>query len=136
MANSFHQLTIVGNLGRDPEMRFTPSGQPVTTMSVATTRTYMKGEEKVDETCWFRVTVWGKPAENCNNYLKKGAKVLVLGRLIPDKGGNPRIWTKQDGTSGASFEVNAHEVHFLTSSNGNGQSMGVTEEQPGEEIQW
>jgi single-strand DNA-binding protein len=137
MANSVHKLIIVGNLGRDPEMRYTQSGTPVTSFSVATTRTFKNAAgEKQEETIWFRVTSWGKQAELCNQYLKKGAKVYVEGRLTPDANGNPRIWNKQDGTPGASFEVNAAEVVFLSSNGGastaeEGQSMGVNE---GEEI--
>jgi single-strand DNA-binding protein len=129
MSSSFHSITVVGNLGRDPEMRYTPSGQPVTTMSVATTRVFNNAAgEKQEETTWFRITVWGKQAETCNQYLKKGSKVAVMGRLTPDKAGNPRIWNKTDGSPAASFEVNASEVHFL-SSNGNGQGAPAAEEE-------
>ena len=73
----YSKIIIIGNLGRDPEMRFSPSGDPVTTFSVATSRRY--GDK--DETTWFRVSVWGKQAESCNTYLSKGSKVLVEGRL-------------------------------------------------------
>ncbi len=112
---SFHTIIIVGNLGRDPEMRYTPSGKPVTSFSVASSRSYNNPNgEKVEETIWFRVTAWDKQAETCNQYLRKGSKVLVEGRLVPDKNGGPRIWTKQDGTSGASFEVTAATVRFLS----------------------
>ncbi len=112
----FHTIIIVGNVGRDPEMRYTPSGQPVTSFSVATSRKYTASNgEPVNETIWFRITTWGKQAEICNQYLKKGAKVLVEGRLTPDKNtGGPRIWQRQDGTSGASFEVTAQTVRFLS----------------------
>ncbi len=113
----FHEIIIVGNLGRDPEMRYTPSGQAVTNMSVATNRQYTASNgEQVKETIWFRVSVWGKQAEACNQYLKRGSKVLVTGRLNPDPAtGGPRIWTRQDGTAGASFEVTAQTVRFLSS---------------------
>ena len=108
----YHTLIIVGNVGKDPEMRFTPSGQAVTSFSVATNRQYTTGNgEQVKETVWFRVTTWGKQAEICNQYVKKGMKVLVEGRLTPDKAtGGPRIWTKQDGSAGSSFEVTAGTV--------------------------
>lgn len=120
----YHTLIIVGNLGKDPEMRFTPSGQAVTSFSVATSRQYTGGNgEQVKETIWFRVSAWGKTAEACNQYLKKGSKVLVEGRLTPDKTtGGPRVYTRQDGTAGASFEVTAATVRFLSSSNGTGHS--------------
>jgi single-strand DNA-binding protein len=112
----YHTIIIVGNVGKDPEMRYTPSGQAVTSFSVATNRQYTTGNgEQVKETIWFRVTTWGKQAEICNQYLKKGSKVLIEGRLTPDKGtGGPRIWTKQDGSAGASFEVTAGTVRFLS----------------------
>jgi single-strand DNA-binding protein len=121
----FHTIIIVGNVGKDPEMRYTPSGQAVTSFSVATNRQYTTGSgEQVKETVWFRVTTWGKQAEICNQYLKKGSKVLIEGRLTPDKAtGGPRIWNKQDGSTGASFEVTAGTVRFL-SSRGEGPGEG------------
>lgn len=124
----YHTLIIVGNVGRDPEMRYTPTGQAVTSFSVATSRQYTAGNgEQVKETIWFRVSTWGKTAEACNQYLKKGSKVLIEGRLTPDKAtGGPRIWTKQDGSAGSSFEVTAQTVRFLSSRNesDSGPSMG------------
>jgi single-strand DNA-binding protein len=112
----FQTIIIVGNVGRDPEMRYTPSGQAVTSFSVATNRQYTNNSgESVKETIWFRVSAWGKTAEICNQYLKKGSKVLVEGRLTADKNGGPRIWTGQDGSPRASFEVSAQTVRFLSS---------------------
>src|SRR4030066_282814 len=113
----YHTIIIVGNLGRDPEMRYTPSGQAVTNFNVATNRQYTDSSgQQVKETIWFRVSTWGKQAETCNQYLKKGNKVLVEGRLVPDQAtGGPRVWTRQDGTATASFEVSANTVGFLTS---------------------
>jgi single-strand DNA-binding protein len=111
---TYQSLVIVGNVGKEPEMRYTPSGQPVTSFSVATNRSYQNPSgEKIDETTWFRVTTWGKLAETCNQFLHKGRQVLVEGRLVPDKNGGPRIWTRQDGTPGASFEITANTVRFL-----------------------
>ena len=111
----YHSITIVGNLGRDPEMRYTPSGTPVTSFNVASNRQYTNSTgEKVQETIWFRVSAWSKLAEICNNYLRKGSRVLVEGRLVPDAAtGGPRTYTRQDGTTGASFEINASTVRFL-----------------------
>lgn len=127
---TFHTIIIVGNLGRDPEMRYTPTGQAVTSFSVASSRSYTnQNGEKVDETTWFRITAWGKLAETCNQYLHKGSKVLVEGRLVPDKNGGPRIFTRQDGTSGASFEVTAATVRFLSARGEGGEAMV---ESPGE----
>lgn len=113
----FHTLIVVGNVGKDPEQRYTPAGQAVTSFSVATNRQYTTANgEQVKETVWFRVTTWGKQAEVCNQYVKQGMKVLVEGRLTPDKAtGGPRVWEKKDGTSGASFEVTASTVRFLSS---------------------
>ena len=112
----FHQIIIVGNVGKDAELRYTPSGQAVTSFSVATSRKYTgTNGEQAEETIWFRVSTWGKTAEICNQYVKKGSKVLVEGRLTPDKStGGPRVWTKQDGTAQASFEVTANTVRFLS----------------------
>jgi single-strand DNA-binding protein len=106
----YSKIIIIGNLGRDPELRFTPGGDPVTTFSVATSRRY--GEK--DETTWFRVSVLGKQAETCNQYLHKGSKVLVEGALKADAQGNPRTYERKDGTWSASYEITAETVRFLT----------------------
>jgi single-strand DNA-binding protein len=121
----YQTIIIVGNLGRDPEMRFLPSGQGVTNFSVATSRKYTNSDNQlVDETTWFRISVWGRQAETCNQYLRRGSRVLVEGRMRPDPAtGGPRIWTRQDGTAGASFEVTASIVKFLS-------SRGETESYP------
>lgn len=113
----FQTIILAGNLGRDPEMRYTPSGAAVTSFSVATNRQYTNNNgETIKETIWFRISVWGKMAETCNQYLKKGSKVLVEGRLTADSAtGGPRIWTGQDGSPRASFEVSAQTVRFLSS---------------------
>lgn len=113
----WHQIIVIGNVGKKPEMRYTPSGQAVTSFSVATSRQYTGGNgEQVKETIWFRVSTWGKLAEICNEHLDKGSKVLVEGRLQPDKSsGGPRVYTKQDGTTSASFEITANTVRFLSS---------------------
>jgi single-strand DNA-binding protein len=113
----YQTIIIVGNVGRDPEMRYTPSGQAVTSFSVATNRQYTNNSgEAVKETIWFRVSAWGKTGEVCNQYLKKGSKVLVEGRLTADPAtGGPRVWTAQDGSTRASFEVSAQTVRFLSS---------------------
>lgn len=116
----YHTMIIVGNVGKDPEMRYTPSGQAVCSFSVATNRQYTAGNgEQVKETIWFRVSTWGKAAEACNQYVKKGSKVLVEGRLTPDKNtGGPRIWNIEAGDPKASFEVTASTVRFLSSRSG------------------
>jgi len=112
----FHTIILIGNLGRDPEMRYTPTGQPVTSFNVASNRQYTnQNGQKVKETIWFRVSVWGKQAETCNQSLRKGSKVLSEGRLTPDpNSGGPRVWTRSDGSSGASYDVTATTVRFLS----------------------
>ena len=113
---SYHNITIVGNLGRDPEMRYLDSGTAVCSMNVATNKTYTdKNGQQVKKTCWFRVSVFGKSAENCNNFLKKGSLVLVEGEMNAGEDGNPKVFTRNDGSSGASYEVMAKNVLFLDS---------------------
>ena len=134
----YQKLVIVGRLGRDPEMRYTPTGQAVTSFSVATDRQYSDQSGKpVKETVWFKVTAWGKLAETCNNYLQKGKLVLIEGRLTVDtKTGGPRVWTGQDGQARASYEVTAQTVKFLSQRQEGGEP-GQEEEldiAPSEEI--
>jgi len=112
----YQRLILVGNLGRDPELRYTPNGTPVATMSVAVNRRWndAQGNPK-EETAWFRVLTYGKQAEVCNQYLTSGRKVLVEGSLVvDDKTGGPRIYQRKDGTYGANLEVRATTVRFLS----------------------
>ena len=114
----YQKIIVVGNLGGDPEMRYMPDGSAVTSFSVATNRRWTdKGTgQPVDETTWFRVSVWGRRAEAANQYLSKGSKVLVEGRLKPDMAtGGPRTWVAQDGTVRASFEITADNFSFMSS---------------------
>ncbi|HKJ26266.1 MAG TPA: single-stranded DNA-binding protein [Anaerolineales bacterium] len=120
---TYQKIVIVGNLGRDPEMSYLPNnGQAVTNFSIATNRQYTASNgERVKETTWFRITAWGRQAETCNEYLRQGSQVLVEGRLNPDREtGGPRIWNRQDGTPGASYEITADRVVFLTTRNTQG----------------
>lgn len=126
---------VVGRLGRDPEMRYMPNGDPVTSFSIATDRVYNdRNNQQVKETTWFRVSVFGKSAETTNQYLSKGKLVLVEGRLTCDpKTGGPRVYTRQDGTVGASFEITANTVRFLSpKSEGGAPSEGAAEGGAGE----
>jgi len=112
----YQKLIVIGNLGGDPEMRYMPDGTAVTNFSLATNRrwTDSRSGEPREETTWFRVSVWGRQAESTNEYLSKGRRVLVEGRLRPDpETGSPRLWTRQDGTVAASFEIFAENVRFL-----------------------
>ncbi|MBI5945373.1 MAG: single-stranded DNA-binding protein [Chloroflexi bacterium] len=141
---SYQKIIITGNLGRDPEMRYLPSGQAVTSFSVAVNESYTNANgEKVKKTIWFRVTAWGKQAEICNQYLKKGSQVLVDGRMSADPStGGPKVWTKQDGTVGSSFEVTAATVRFLSTRGDDneggpvagGGGMGMAELPPEDDI--
>lgn len=123
----YHTVIIAGYLGRDPELRYTGDGTPVANFSVATSRRW-SGQDGTahDETVWFRVTVWRRQAEICNQYLSKGRPVLVEGELKPDpETGGPRMWTGNDGTTRASFEITARTVRFL-GGRGDGAPMGGT----------
>ena len=113
----YQKITIIGNLGNDPEMRYTPSGQAVCNYSVATNKSYTNQDGvKVTITTWFRVSTWGKRAEIDNQYLKKGNKVFVEGELNPDKDtGGPKLWQRQDGSMAASYEITGRNIVFLTS---------------------
>lgn len=106
----FQQITLVGNLGRDPEMRYTPSGVPVASFSVATSKRYQGQDGQWQEkTIWFRVTAWRKQAETVSQYLTKGSKVLIIGELE-----EPRPWTDKEGNTQASLEVTAQTIRFLS----------------------
>ena len=100
----YQQCMIIGNLGRDPEMRYTPDGTPVTSFSVAVSRRAKGGEEK---TTWFRVTCWNKLAETTNQYLKKGRQVMCVGEV------DVSSYTTQSGEARASLELTARDVRFL-----------------------
>lgn len=126
------ELTLIGYLGKEPELRYTPGGQAVTVLSVATSRTWTDGDgERQQETTWWRVSVWGKSGENAANYLHKGSKAFIQGRMNPDpKTGGPRLWTAQDGTVRASFEVTAALVKYLDSKSdrdGRGEEIHTAE---------
>lgn len=105
---SLCKVILVGNLGSDPEMRYTPDGRAVTSFRMATNRRYTTSAgEAREETDWFRVSVWGKQAEQCNQSLSKGRQVYVEGRL------HARNWEGQDGQTRTSLEVTADRVLFL-----------------------
>jgi single-strand DNA-binding protein len=135
----YQKIIIVGNLGRDPEMRYMPDGTAVTSFNVATSHRWTEkasGQQK-EETTWFRISVWGRQAETANQYLNKGSKVLVEGRLRADpQTGGPKLFTRQDGTVGSSFEVTADLVRYLTpkgESGGSFESSGTYEGAPAHE---
>lgn len=139
---SLNRVILVGNLTRDPELRFTPSGSPVAGFGLAVNRTYTnKQGEKVENVDFFNIVVWAKLAELCAEYLKKGRPVALEGRL------SSRSWETEDGQKRSVVEVVAENVQFLGSgqSQGGGQgagqrsqgapsSAGKTESSPVEEI--
>ncbi len=134
---SFHTIVIVGHLGREPEMRYSPAGQAVTNFNLAANRQFTDSNSQVvKETTWFRISVWGKTAENCNQYLHKGSLVLVEGRLVCDpETGGPRMYSRKDGTPGTAFEVSASTVRFLSSQeNHEGESEPAAAGAGGENI--
>ena len=106
---SICKATIIGALGGDPEMRYTPNGTALVSFNVACNRNYTTGEgERKEETEWFGVTAFGKLAETCRDYLQKGSKVYVEGRL------STRTWDSPSGEKRWRMEVTATEVHFLS----------------------
>ncbi len=119
-----NKVQIIGNLGRDPELRYTPTGKPVANFTVAVSRVGRDaGGERTEETEWFRINAWDKLAETCAQYLKKGAKVYVEGRL------QTRKYSDRDGVERTSVEVVANELLMLDSRTG-----GVGGEAGGEEL--
>jgi single-strand DNA-binding protein len=126
----FHRVTLIGNVGQDPQMRYTPDGTPVTNFSVATRTSLSKATRPEcpngwkesyngnnwELTTWWRVTCWRGLAETVNRYVTKGQQVFVEGEVngeAVDGSQNPRVWTGNDGTARASFEITARNVKFL-----------------------
>jgi single-strand DNA-binding protein len=105
---SFNRIILVGNLGRDPELRYTPQGTPVCSFSMATNeRRKDKTGEMQDQTTWFRVTLWGRQAETASQYLSKGRPVYIEGRLRVEE------WTDRDGKPRHTLEVHATDMQFI-----------------------
>lgn len=105
----YNSITIVGRLGGDPELRYTPEGTPVCNFSVAVNRPMANKDQ--EQTDWFRIVVWNKSAENCANYLKKGNLVLISGRL------QVRQYQDREGQTRTAVEIVANRVVFLTPKN-------------------
>jgi len=105
---SFNKVILVGNLGRDPELRYTPQGTPVCSFTLATNeRRKDKTGEMQDQTTWFRVTLWGRQAETASQYLTKGRPVYIEGRLRVED------WTDRDGKARYTLEVHATDMQFI-----------------------
>ncbi len=117
MSRGLNKVMIIGHLGRDPEMRYTPSGRPVTTFTVATSRNWSTGDgERHSETEWFNVVAWGNLAEICKQYLTKGQQVYVEGRL------QTRRWDDNEGVKHTSIEIVANEMMMLSDRRENSHS--------------
>lgn len=124
---SFNTIILCGNLGRDPELSYTPQGTAVCKFTMATNeRRRDKAGEQQDITTWFRITVWGKQAETVSRYLTKGRKVYVQGRLHVEE------WTDREGKPRQSLEVNASDVQFIDSAGSGGvEGIPVRSQQSG-----
>ncbi len=121
---SFNKIIVIGNLGRDPELRYTPQGNAVCNFSVATSEKKRdKAGEMQEVTTWFRVTTWNKQAENASKYLTKGRPIYVEGRLRIEE------WTDRDGKNRYTLEVNATDLQFL----GGGQNEHSSSDSTGEQ---
>ena len=108
MSRGLNKVMVIGHLGREPEMRYTPSGRPVTTFTVATSRTWNTADgERHTETEWFNVVPWGNLAEICKQYLTKGQQVYIEGRL------QTRRWEDTEGVKHTSVEIVANEMMIL-----------------------
>jgi single-strand DNA-binding protein len=109
MSRGLNKVQIIGHLGRDPEMRYTPSGRPVTTFTVAVSRSWNTVDgERQNETEWFNIVSWGNLAEICKQYLNKGQQVYIEGRL------QTRRWDDKEGVKHTSVEVVANEMMMLS----------------------
>ena len=111
----YAKIFLAGNLGGDPQLRYTPNGTPVTDFSVASNEKWTDQDGQTqDRTIWWRVKVWGKQGETVSQYLKKGSQVFIEGRMDPDpETGGPRLWRGRDGQARASFEIVAQRVTFV-----------------------
>ena len=124
---SLSKVILIGNLGADPEMRYTPAGKAVTSFRIATNYRYTTSNgETRDETDWYRITVWGRQAEPCNQNLSKGQQVYVEGRL------HAREWQAQDGQTRTSLDVTADRVEFLSKPSGAAPLAGEGDLTPGD----
>jgi len=122
---SVNRIILVGNLGRDPELRYTPQGTPVCSFTLATNeRRKDRAGENQDVTTWFRVTLWGRQAETASQYLSKGRPVYIEGRLRMEE------WTDKDGKQRYTLEVNATDMQFIGGRGDEGAGSSARAESP------
>jgi single-strand DNA-binding protein len=127
----YHEIELIGNLGQDPEMRYVGE-TPVTNLSLATNKKWTGADgQKHEQVVWWRVSVWGKQAEACQQYLTKGRQVFIKAEMQPGDGGNPRTFQLKDGSWGASYEVRANKVLFLGSK---GERVGANDVQSADDL--
>jgi single-strand DNA-binding protein len=144
----FHRVTLIGHVGQEPQMRYTPDGTPVTNFSVATKTSVSKETNPQcpagwkesyngrawELTTWWRVTAWRKLAETVNSYVTKGMVVFVEGEVHGDAANgaqNPRVWTGNDGVAKASYELTARNIKFMSGRAETGAEAPVGEPPPG-----
>lgn len=127
MSRGLNKVMIIGRLGQDPEMRYTPSGRPLTKFQLAANRSWTTADgEKKTDTEWFNIVAWGKLAEICNQHLKKGQQVYIEGRL------HTRRWQDDDGANHSSVEVITQEMIMLDGRAGD-ENNPESDDMPGED---
>lgn len=126
--STFNKIIIVGFLGRDPELTYTPAGTAICKFSIATTERRKKGEEMEEITTWFRCTCWGRQAETAEQYLSKGSKVYLEGKL------HNQEFVDREGKTRSSLEVNVNELQFLSSKKESGGQDASTGEEKREAV--
>ncbi len=124
----FQELEIIGNLTKDPTLKYLPNGTAVADFTVAVNGTKQVQGSTVKTVTWFRCAAWSKQAEAIHQYLTKGSQVFVKGELVADEHGNPPIWTNKKGEARAEFKVNANKVKFLSRSTGNGAPAAAADD--------
>ncbi len=126
----YQNIILVGIVGKEPEMRYTPAGKAAASFRLATSESYWKGEDKSESvTTWWTVTCWGQTAERVYAQVKKGMKLLVEGRIKPGDDGNPRKFTRKDGSTGTTYEMTASVVRIL-------DKIEKSEPEGDEEVMW
>jgi len=126
-----NKVILIGNLGKDPELRYTPNGQPVASFSLATTERWNdKNNQKQEKTEWHNIVVWGKLGELANQYLKKGRPAYIEGRITT------RSWDDRDGNKKYRTEIIANQIQFLGSSQGGADAAAASDAPPPTDTQF
>jgi single-strand DNA-binding protein len=121
----YQQVIIIGNVGRDPELTYTPQGVAVAKFTVAVSKRWGKGEQRQEKTTWFRVTVWRERAETASQYIRKGSKIMVIGEV------EVNAYIDKNGAAQATLELTANDFKFLDSrQDGDGGGSGSYQQAP------